>query len=86
MQKCTCPADSVSKSDMAVSEVSGTPAVNGLSVVLLGRQKDRKHDQQCRRVSNKKISCTLQLDNGGKKVYILQTISMHSFLETLKFE
>ena len=52
MQKCTDPASSISKSDMTVGEVSGTPAVNGFSVVLLGCQKNREHDQEYRRVSN----------------------------------
>ena len=52
MQKCTYPAGSVSKSDMTVGEVSGTPAVSGFAVVLLGRQKNREHDQECRRISN----------------------------------
>ena len=52
MQKCIYPAGSVSKSDMTVGEVSGTPAVNRFSVVLLGRQKNRENDQECRRISN----------------------------------
>ena len=54
---------------MTVSEVSRTPTVNGFSVVLLGRQKDREHDQQCRRVSNKKYRVLFNRTTEVKKYF-----------------
>lgn len=44
---CTHPADRVGKLDVRVSEVSRTPARDGLAYVLLGTDEDSEDDEQC---------------------------------------